>query len=51
MDCNGEDEVGNGKNGTEVFHDAEDGNCVNGNENGESNTGSGDEGDALGRPG
>ncbi|CAH1125256.1 unnamed protein product [Ceutorhynchus assimilis] len=49
MENNGEDEVGNGKNGAEIFHDAEDGLCVsmvNGNDAGHQ-----DEGDALGRPG
>ncbi|ENN70927.1 hypothetical protein D910_05588 [Dendroctonus ponderosae] len=49
MDPSGEDEVGHTKNGEEIFEDAEEGDCFNGNC--ESNGGCLDEGDALGRPG
>ncbi|XP_060520226.1 caspase-1-like [Cylas formicarius] len=42
---NGEDEVGNGNQEKEIFHDADDGNCIKSRQN------INDEGDALGRPG
>ncbi|XP_030759882.1 caspase-1-like isoform X2 [Sitophilus oryzae] len=52
MDGKGEDEVGGTDHAPEEYHDAEDGNCINGNGKYEfQENENDDEGDALGRPG